>query len=131
MTEAVILFATGILLIGVSIVLRRRMNNTITNGYSTDGIIFDFEQRDGYNYPVVRFCTLQQEWITQTSKLSYVPHLFKKGQQVTIVFDPHNPADFYIDSKWTRITPLLLLAAGIITVVAGVLWIAGVLPLYP
>lgn len=128
MGEAFILAAIGLFLLIISFILRKRMNKTFTNGYTTEGIIFDFDQENNYNYPIVRFTTLQQEWITQKSKVSYFSGLLKKGQVVKIVYDPHSPEDFYIDSKWTRITPAILIIAGLTCLVLGVLFYMDKLP---
>jgi hypothetical protein len=128
MIETLILISLGLLLIIISFIALKRMNKTFTNGFTTEGIISHFDRKNNYNYPVVRFTTLKQEWITQKSSLSYFPGLLKKGETVKVVYDPHDPGNFYIDSKWTRITPVILIIAGLACLVLGVLSFMGKLP---
>jgi hypothetical protein len=80
--------ATGIVFVIIGLVLLVLSLNTFfhfrrisKNGTSTEGIIFDTENSSNvdtrFNYPIVRFNTSSNEWITQTYKLGIFPGLFQ------------------------------------------------------
>lgn len=105
------------------------------NGRVADGIILvanneiddfgpttDFQGKNGLrgNSPIVRFLSEKKEWITARS--SYPSHnRYKEGQAVKIIHDRHNPSDFLIDSRLTKVFPLIMQVLGGLLALAGVI----------
>ena len=81
---------------------------------------------DAY-YPVVRFQTDKQEWITQQLKTG-VAGVLPEGTEMTVIYDPQNPT--HIEFKWVLIYfPLFFLAFGILMLIITVLNYLGILTL--
>lgn len=95
--------------------LNQKRNKLLTTGIRVDGIVYGFTSRSGddssANYPVIRFLTKRNEWITGTYKVSYPRFILKQGQKVEVFYNPDNPSDFILNLKADRW--LLLISAGV------------------
>jgi hypothetical protein len=70
-------------------------------------------------YPVVRFLTDKQEWITQELNTGYSPAK-KEGTKLEIIYDPNDPQSIQINSAFQlKILPRLLIIAGIVLLLFG------------
>ncbi|UOQ52291.1 DUF3592 domain-containing protein [Hymenobacter cellulosivorans] len=82
-------------------------------GIATEGMVIRLEQDTGYRnltyYPVVRFLTPEQEWITARYDIGTNPASFAEGDSVQLRFDPADPTCFIIMSDSSG--PLLWLFA--------------------
>ena len=80
-------------------------------GVAAEGIVFDLQngddrvtvtERDGLgslfnaNYPVIRFLTADQVWITGKPS-SFAHNHYKAGQTVKVIYNKEDPAEFIID----------------------------------
>lgn len=103
-------------------------------GQSAKGVVFMMEQESGggkftfgnndsdweFNskYPVIRFLTADQEWIT--AKSSHVVHsLYKEGEAVTVIYNKEDPTEFMIESKLNDVIFLLLQVVGGALIITG------------
>ena len=81
----------------------RKQNKIKKTGLITEGIVFELsnDSSSSFNvrYPVIRFLTLNEQWITEAANIGISPGFYKKGQKVTVIYDPNDPKQFIIDSK--------------------------------
>lgn len=104
-------------------------------GANAEGIVFRMEggesrleittggdQFSDFNasYPVIRFLTADQVWITGKPS-SPVHNLYKEGQTVKVVYNKENPAEFIIASKFNALIALALQVTGGILILAGII----------
>ena len=121
-TELIILFGSAIFII-VGIILWRKGSHLLSNGKKAKAVIFKNNvKRSGSDgdlyYPVVRFITDEQEWITQELSIGYSPAK-PEGTKLQVIYDPENPAIVEINSSFQlEIFPRLLTAIGIV----GFIW---------
>lgn len=110
---AVIILVVGV----VQLVQYNRLRRT---GTEAEGVVFDVET-DTQNgatsyYPVIRFVTDKQEWITKKATVSGV---YKPGDKVTVVYHPDNPSEFFIRSGNTYTVIIIIILAGILFLAVG------------
>ncbi len=74
--------------------------------------------------PVIRFVTNKQEWITKTSNMS-LPSA-KKGDKVTVIYDPENPQNFVVKTSYTNLFVAIFTIGGILAILAGVYYLVAV-----
>ena len=111
MTEAIFLILLSFIVIGTGILFILRYRNISSNGIEADGIIYDFSSTPVTNsitsnsskkFPIVRFLTEKNEWITEKASVSFIPGSYKKGHKITVVYLVDNPTVFFIKSSQTK-----------------------------
>ncbi|MEO5979598.1 MAG: DUF3592 domain-containing protein [Chryseolinea sp.] len=91
------------------------------NNFSTSG------SDGGTYYPVVKFLTDKQEWITQEMRDGFNPPI-PEGTKVEVLYDPENPTDVAINSSIRlRILPTIFIVLGAIGMALSILGYMGVL----
>jgi len=100
-SEIILLIISGVLLI-VGAMLWRNGNHLLTNGKKATAIIFKNNYSrsgtsGGMYYPVVRFLTDRQEWITQELNTGYLPAK-PEGTKLEVLYDPDDPTNVVINS---------------------------------
>ncbi len=75
-------------------------NKLKKTGIRVQGIIFELTGGDseGNSYPVMRFLTQKDEWITGKPKNNIATSFQKQGDKVSIIYDPSDPNNFVCDS---------------------------------
>ena len=121
--ESYILLMVGLVFFYWGIILRRSTGRLLKSGKVAEGVVFDFADSEMTNsqvrYPVIRFVTSDQKWITEKSSTSGFPAL-QKGQKVSVLYNPDNPKEFIIRTKMTRFTPYLIFILATMLLVAGI-----------
>lgn len=126
MDSSIIILFIGLALIITGLMIRRKLAGLHEGGREAEGVVNDFE-RDGDNrFPVVRFQTPDKKWITAKSNMSYLPTSLEKGAKVRLVYNPDNPENFYILSRWTTVMPKIFLILGVLMTIAGILMLIGI-----
>jgi hypothetical protein len=111
----ILLISFGFLIVGT--ILWQKGNHLLKNGKKADAIIFknNFQSSrsgGGTYYPVVRFLTEKQEWITQELSIGYSPAK-EKGTKLQVIYDPEEPTNVEINSTLQlEILPRLFVALG-------------------
>ena len=132
-TTPYILLLIGLILVLVPFLSKNRGKRLSDIGLRSEGIIFKLDyqptgsmqdsDRVTKNKITVRFVTQTKEWITadlNTNGLFLYPGQFKEGQQVSVRYDPANPADFTLeDLKGQRLGRRLFTVVGILLLAAG------------
>jgi hypothetical protein len=109
----------------VGIILWQKATYLLKNGKKAGAVIFknNFRADDsgGIYYPVVRFLTDKQEWITQQLSIGYFPAK-REGKRLQVIYDPEDPTNVEINSLLQlRILPGLFVVLGICGLIFGAL----------
>ncbi|MGN6492803.1 MAG: DUF3592 domain-containing protein [Agriterribacter sp.] len=120
MIGSIVLILFSIILLYVSFSQLQRYSEIVKHGQETEGIIFDIDSSDNFNtkamlsYPVVRFLTEAQQWVTEKSSVSILPGSYKRGQKITVIYRKEKPTDFFIKASNTRGILIAIIVAAII-----------------
>ena len=121
--EALIIIAISIALFYGAFQFRLKTKKISVKGVEAEGIVFYIVESDNINshanYPVIRFLTSEKEWITEEYDISAGPNLFKKGQRVSVIYNPDNPREFFIKSESTILMPVLAIILAVILLAVG------------
>jgi hypothetical protein len=83
------------------------------HGEKVEGVVFDIVASNNIEsrtkYPVIKFLTLEQEWVTKKYEIGMPLFFFKKGDRVSVIYDRQNPNLFFVKSKTTLLVPILAL----------------------
>lgn len=109
---SLIVITIALLIIAIKLLLNLKLISK--RGVITQGTIFDIEQNFGINnsnisYPIIRFVDDNNKWITKTNKLSTFPGAYKKGQEVTVIYEKNNSENFFIKDKFTYAIPIIMI----------------------
>ncbi len=115
--------------------LWQKGNLLLAKGKKAKAIIFKNNFRSGSDggvyYPVVRFLTDKQEWITQELNIGYSPAKLE-GTKVEVIYNPDEPTTVEINSVFQlEILPRLFVALGLGGFVFGVLEYMEIINLIP
>ncbi len=124
MIEGIVVIIFAVALLSVSIYMLRQYDQIEKNGQETEGVVFDMDSSDISDtatsiYPIVRFLTADQQWITKRSPVSIIPGSYKKGQKVAVIYRVDSPSDFFIKSNNTRGILITIAVLGGISFVIG------------
>lgn len=117
MESEIIITLIGLGLLIAGIIKIREKSHLRNWGIKTEGIIYSLEQsrHDEVYYPVVRFKTKEQQWITRKLDFGTNPPRYAEGSKVNLIYDPDEPENVDIDGALQLImVPVILLMAGII-----------------
>ena len=123
MLTSLILILISILIIIVACLLLSNIKRIAAEGVDVEGIIFDKEQsidNSGF-YPVVRFVTEYDEWITEPSKISVLAWNYKVGSKVSVVYQKNNPKNFFIKDSSTYVVPWIMIGMSICMLIGGLI----------
>ncbi|NOS91903.1 MAG: DUF3592 domain-containing protein [Cyclobacteriaceae bacterium] len=127
MNGELLILAISLVLIVVGVLLWQKGNHLLATGKKAKAIVFKNNYNAGVGrdggvyYPVVRFLTDKQEWITQELSVGYDPAI-EEGTELEIIYDPDDPTTVEINSSFQlEVLPRLLIAIGICGLVFGFL----------
>ena len=131
MTGTISLMILGGILLLLAIRILNNFKSISKEGIAVEGIIFGLEQSistgTGVSYPIVRFLTQENEWITQKSTIGVIPGFYKKGEKINILYRKNNPNNFYIKDKKTSIVPFIMIAVALILIILGTLKLLNII----
>lgn len=112
-----IAISLAIILIAIKILLN--IKKIARTGIETDGVVVGMDM-DGsadpsynYRYPIVKFLTESNTWITKAASIGGMPALYKIGTKVTVVYQSNAPEKFFIKDKITYLLPRAIIVVGI------------------
>ncbi|MDF2157305.1 DUF3592 domain-containing protein [Algoriphagus sp. CAU 1675] len=116
------LLFTGFTIVGI--VLDQKGKHILYKGKRAQAVIFKNNRKgvhDRMYYPVVRFKTEADVWITQELSIGYFPAK-KEGKKVEVLYDPEDPTQVEINSSFQlEFLPKLFIAVGSFGLVLGIL----------
>ena len=122
--QALIIIAFGFSLLYIAFKFRANTKKIAINGIETEGIVFDLIQSDTLEgkakFPLIRFVTSEQVWITEKYNISSIVGSFRKGQKVTVVYNASNPKEFFVKSQTTSLVPTLAIVFALVVIGIGV-----------
>ena len=103
------------------------------NGRKAKAVIFknnfDSSSSGAVYFPVVRFLTDKQEWITQQLSIGYSPAK-PEGTKLEVVYDPEEPTNVEINSAFhLEMLPRLFVIIGVVGLIWGTLEYADIVQL--
>ena len=133
MDSALIILIISSVLIIVGVVLWQKGNHLIANGKKAKAVIFknnfDSSSSGGVYFPVVRFLTDKQEWITQQLSIGYSPAK-PEGTKLEVIYDPEEPTNVEINSAFQlEMLPRLFVIIGVVGLIWGILEYADIIQL--
>lgn len=121
----IVFISLGCLVIGVK--FWQKGNLLIAEGITASATIYKNNLKHGTGsgrgsyFPVVRFLTENQEWITQELSIGHNPPM-KVGRKVVVIYDPEDPTKVDIKSTFRQvILPRVLVAIGLTGILASLL----------
>jgi Protein of unknown function (DUF3592) len=127
MISIVILILVGIAFVVISFILKGRKERLIQTGIPVEGIVFDFapgnNNDSAHEYPIIRFVTLREEWITKVYHVRYPKSILKEGQKVAVYYNPDNPSDFVLALQLDKWILTLIMFAGIIFILGALIYL--------
>jgi hypothetical protein len=125
MIELLIPIFIGVVLIWLSIKIQAKYKQLLNSGERSEGIVFDLERSKNSDsiaqYPIIRFLTKKEVWITKRVDLGISFSTYKQGDKVNVIYNPEKPEEFMVESKWQMIASQVLLAFGIISLIVGII----------
>lgn len=92
-------------------------------GVKAEGVVFSVEYERssdnsrGIYYPVVRYKTTENEWVTKQYGIGSSPSAYTEGDEVNIVYDITDSKHFIIDNWQTKLFGPLMMIIGILLIV--------------
>lgn len=105
-----------------------KANHLLRYGKKAKGFVFanNFKRvytskNAGLYFPVIRFKTESEEWITQELEIGYNPPK-EEGEKVKVLYDPDDPQHIQLDSTFVLVfLPRVLISIGFIGFVLSLL----------
>lgn len=104
--------------------LWQKSSSLISHGKKAKAVVFrnnykGVHNEQGLYFPVVRFLTDKQEWVTQELSIGQNPPM-EEGKQVQVIYDPEDPSEVEINTIFRlEILPRFLVAVGLCGVIIG------------
>ena len=129
----------GLILVILGFSKKKQRHELLEKGIKTEGVVFSVEKKytnvrignigpDGFDnsplyYPVIRYTTLEKEWITEEYGIGTSYSIaYKEGDKVKIVYDPNKTTTFIIDDGSTLLIGPILIVIGVIVMIAALVY---------
>ena len=123
--ELIIAIGGGILIV-VGAKLWQKGDYLLANGKKTEAVIFKNVFRrsgssGGMYYPVVRFTTDKNEWITEELNIGFSPAK-PEGTKLEVIYCPEDPSNVAINGTFQlEILPRIFVAIGLLGLILGLI----------
>lgn len=128
--DELLLLAGGTFLVVLGIGKLNERRKLLKNGAKVEGIVFSLEEEWGVGkersklyYPVIRFVTIEKEWVTKRYGIGTNPAAYNEGDRVIVIYDKVDNEHFIIDNITTKLL-------GPVCIIIGVLLMIGVVVYY-
>jgi hypothetical protein len=130
--DELIIVAGGAFLAVLSFGKWTEYKKMLVTGKRVEGVVFDMENTmditsiafdDGssagnrLHYPIIRYVTLEKEWVTKKYSIGSNPSPYNIGDTVKIIYDTNDIEHFIIDDNQSRFTWPLVMIIGIALIV--------------
>jgi hypothetical protein len=117
MIAFLIAFFLGTCFIAISSKVQSKYKLLSEIGEKSEGIVFDSEKSknsdSNLQYPIIRFQTRKNEWITKAVDSGISTSTYKQGDKINVIYNPDKPEEFMIESKGQILISKGLLFAGV------------------
>ena len=103
----------------------------LANGIKAEGVVFDIEKSFDFtdssssgrlHYPIIRFVTVDKEWVTRKYEIGSYPSAFDVGDKVTVVYDTADCNHFIIDNWQSKLTWLVVATVGVLLIFGVIIY---------
>lgn len=126
MTQEIAIALVGFCFLIIGIHKSKKSSDLKNNGIKVEGVIYSLEQdrRSGIYYPVVRFRTKENRWITKKLNFGTNPPQYAEGEKVSVLYDPDDPENVDFDSSFNlTVAPALFIIIGLVCWVYDILYL--------
>jgi hypothetical protein len=90
--DEIILLAGGAFLAVWGSAKMTERRKLLKNGARVEGTVMenDYSGNGSSYYPVIRYVTLEKEWVTKKYDIGSSPPAFKEGETVRVIYSPDN-----------------------------------------
>ncbi len=112
--------------IAIGAILWKKGDHLLFIGKKTQAVIFRNNYQSsgsggGLYYPVIRFKTESDEWITHELSTGHSPAR-PEGKKLEVIYDPEDPSNVALNNKFQlEILPRLMVSAGIVGLIVSIL----------
>jgi hypothetical protein len=82
----------------------------------------DYSGSGGGYYPVIRYVTLEKEWVTKKYDIGSSPPAFKEGETVKVIYSPDNHQQFTIDNWHSNLLAPVFIDVGMALMIGVVVY---------
>jgi hypothetical protein len=120
--DLLLAFLVGVALIIFGYYKRNERRKIMETGIKVEGIAFgideEFINQSWSYYPVVRYSTLEKEWVTERYNIaSSLSSYYKQGDKVSVIYDSNDSKKFIIDDTGTKVLGPALMAVGCVIII--------------
>lgn len=119
--DELLLLAGGAFLTVWGIGKLNERSKLLKNGFKVDGVVFSLEEEWGIGlkrsklyYPVIRFVTIEKEWVTKRYGIGTYPSAYTEGDKVIVIYDKADNEHFILDNTVTKLLGPLCIIIGIL-----------------
>lgn len=121
-----ILLSSGICLL-IGAYLLRKGKHFLKNGKRAEAVVVSNYYDGDVYYPVIRFLSDRQEWITHRVDVGYFPKK-REGKKLQVIYDPEDPTDLQVYSVFMlAVLPRLFIALAMMGGVLVALTVLGII----
>jgi uncharacterized membrane protein YfcA len=121
--ESVFLIIFGVILFYIGLRFWLKTKHILINGLEAEGVVFDLVDsvniKSRTRYPIIRFLTLEKEWVTEKYSIGIFSQFLKVGQKVTVIYSRENPKEFVVKSRSTTALPIVAIALAVVALAVG------------
>lgn len=119
-----VLFVVGLALFLFGWVKYRERRRLLRTGIRAKGVVFQVINNGNSSsttyYPVVRFLTAANDWVTEKYRTGGNRWTYKEGDTVNVVYDPLNPGRFILDDTRLKNTAPGFIFGGVLLIIISV-----------
>ena len=129
--DELLLIAGGAFLVVLGVGKLNERRKLLKTGFKVEGVVFSLEEEWGVGrersklyYPVIRFVTIEKEWVTKRYEIGTNPSAYNEGDRVTVIYDKADNEHFIIDNITTKlIGPVYIIIGILLTLGVGAYYI--------
>jgi len=121
----------GVIFVVLGFSKRSQRSALLKDGIKTEGVVFRVEQSNSISigvgntdtqdisyYPVIRYVTKENEWITEKYDIGAgILNKYNEGDKVTVIYDPANNTKFILNDTTTKLAAPLAIIIGIVLII--------------
>jgi type II secretory pathway pseudopilin PulG len=120
----IVLFIIGLAALLFGMVRSSEKRRLLNEGIRVDGVILqlinDGNSTSPTYFPVVKFKTEQNDWVTERYKIGGNKYLYKEGDAVRVIYDPLNPGRFLLDDTRSKALSPVLIYGGVALILVSI-----------
>ena len=123
--DEAIVGAVGAFLLVLGIGKKDERKKLISNGIRVPGVVHQMDYSGGNSsscYPVIRFVTLEAEWITETYRVDPGLASYEEGDNVNVIYDPADHKHFVLDDTSTKLLGPVYIAGGAALIIGALVY---------